>query len=193
MHLATLESHSEQRGWLTSYQSIKIEILNISSRLYVEWMQHTITNMNSTTFKNLTLTEQMLSGELWQESAKKPSGFDQRHSRRHPTPSAHRTIKTPTQSCYPKRPSFIKASTIDCIIILRRVLWIIPFRYLKCLNASMYVHVFNHTGSHRTFSHRCVKRKSNQYINSPASGRQVMFCISSRGGAPLRKPSQCWF
>ena len=95
MHLATLESHSEQRGWLTSYQSIKIEILNISSRLNVEWMQHKITNMNSTTFKNLTLTEQMLSGELWQESAKKPSGFDQRHSRRHPTPSAHRTIKTP--------------------------------------------------------------------------------------------------
>ena len=71
MHLATLESHSEQRGWLTSYQSIKIEILNISSRLNVEWMQHKITNMNSTTFKNLTLTEQMLSGELWQESAKK--------------------------------------------------------------------------------------------------------------------------
>ena len=105
-------------------------------------MQHKITNMNSTTFKNLTLTEQMLSGELWQESAKKPSGFDQRHSRRHPTPSAHRTIKTPTQSCYPKRPSFFKASTIDCISILRRVLWIIPFRYLKCLNASMYFHVF---------------------------------------------------
>ena len=102
MHLATLESHSEQRGWLTSYQSIKIEILNISSRLNVEWMQHKITNMNSTTFKNLTLTEQMLSGELWQESAKKPSGFDQRHSRRHPTPSAHRTIKTSKKSDHPR-------------------------------------------------------------------------------------------
>ena len=79
------------------YHIIKIEYSNFSSRSDVELMQHMIINTTSATFKKCILTEQMPSGELWQESAKKPSGFEQRYSRRHPTPSAHRTVKTSTR------------------------------------------------------------------------------------------------